>query len=65
MRPFKKSRALLILSVVLLLAIAALLFLRLRTQNIQARSTLPHNSRMNAFPKVFLWAWERPEQLEF
>jgi hypothetical protein len=65
MRPFKKSRALLFLSVVLLLAIAALLFLRLRASNTLARSISPHSSRMNAFPKLFLWAWERPEQLDF
>jgi len=49
----KRSGALALLSLVLLLA-------GLTTHDAQ-----PARSRMSAFPKLFLWAWEREERLEF
>jgi hypothetical protein len=62
---FKKSRALVFLCVVLLLAAMAILFPRLQPSNTLARNAPPPGSRMSGFPKVFLWAWERPEHLDF
>src|SRR5687768_546068 len=29
------------------------------------RSQMPKSERMNEFPPVILWAWERPEDLDF
>jgi hypothetical protein len=63
---FKKSGALTLIALILLLAGLAALALRLRSSNILARNPpTPTPSRMKAFPKTFLWAWERPEELEF
>jgi hypothetical protein len=60
---FKKSGALTLLCLVLVLAGVAALALRLRSSSILARTSPP--SRMKAFPTLFLWAWEREERLEF
>ncbi len=63
---FKKRGALTIFCLILLLAGLTILFLRLRAANILAHETAtPARARMAAMPKVFLWAWERPENLEF
>jgi Protein of unknown function (DUF3142). len=63
---FKKRGALTIFCLILLLAGSTILFLRLRAANILAHETVtPAGTRMAAMPKVFLWAWERPENLEF
>lgn len=62
---FKKSGALTLISLILLLAGLAALALRARSSSIPARSSQPMPSRMNAFPKTFLWAWERQEELGF
>lgn len=44
---------------------AALLITRLR-QAVQATESAAHpGARMSGFPKLFLWAWERPEKLDF
>jgi hypothetical protein len=62
---FKKRRALIFLCLTLLLAALAILFVRLRESNTLARSATATSARMSGFPKIFLWAWERPEHLEF
>ena len=62
---FKKSGALTLLSLALLLAGLAALALRLRSSSILARDAQPARARMNALPKIFLWAWEREERLDF
>lgn len=59
----KKSAA--FLCFILLLATAAALVVRLRAANSPPPKTALAASRMAGFPKLFLWAWERPEHLEF
>jgi hypothetical protein len=65
MLPFKQSRALMLLCVAVLLAATALLWLRVRPSNTLASNYPVPGARMSGFPRVFLWAWERPERLEF
>lgn len=62
---FKRSGAFALLSLALLLAGLAAYALRLRTGSIVARDAQAARSRLNAFPKIFLWAWEREERLDF
>jgi hypothetical protein len=63
----KKSFALIFAFLLALLcALVALLFVRLQDESAMARSAATSNgARMAGFPKIFLWAWERPEQLDF
>jgi hypothetical protein len=65
MRFFKQSRALIILCVVVLLAATAILWVRVRPASTLASNSPVPGARMSGFPKVFLWAWERPEKLDF
>lgn len=65
MLSFKQSRALIIMCVVALLATTAMLWLRPRPSNTLASNSPVPGARMSGFPKVFLWAWERPEKLDF
>ncbi|HEY0324311.1 MAG TPA: DUF3142 domain-containing protein [Pyrinomonadaceae bacterium] len=63
----KKSFALIFACLLALLsALAMLLFVRLQNEKALAigAATNP-GARMAGFPKLFLWAWERPEQLSF
>ncbi|MBV9958289.1 MAG: DUF3142 domain-containing protein [Acidobacteria bacterium] len=55
--------ALTLLCLILLLAGIAALALRLRSGSILAHTPAP--SRMKTFPRLFLWAWEREENLQF
>jgi hypothetical protein len=60
----KKSLALAFVCLIALLsASTAWLYARLRSDRATARAASA--SRLAGFPKLFLWAWERPEQLEF
>jgi hypothetical protein len=63
----KKSFALIFACLMALLsALAMLLFVRLQDKRAMARSAAASSgARMASFPKLFLWAWERPEQLDF
>lgn len=61
----KKRGVVTILCITLLLAGAAIILLRLRAGNILAHDAAPARPRMAGFPKIFIWAWERPENLEF
>ncbi len=62
---FKKRGALTIIGLLLLCTGLATLYLRLRADRILAHDAAPRSSHMSGFPKIFLWAWERPENLEF
>lgn len=68
----KKSFALIFACMLALLcALALLFFSRVQDERALARSSSSSNSsvstgaRMASFPKLFLWAWERPEHLDF
>ncbi|HKS26615.1 MAG TPA: DUF3142 domain-containing protein [Pyrinomonadaceae bacterium] len=66
----KKSFAFIIACALLLLiaALALFFFARLQSERALARgggAPPAPGARMASFPKLFLWAWERPEQLEF
>ncbi|HEX8175298.1 MAG TPA: DUF3142 domain-containing protein [Pyrinomonadaceae bacterium] len=62
----KKSFALIFACVLAMLcALALFFFSRLQNERALARSAATSSARMAGFPKQFLWAWERPEQLEF
>lgn len=61
----KKGFTFVFICLLLLLAAPAVLFFaRLQGEKALAREPLKA-SRMNGFPRLFLWAWERPEQLDF
>lgn len=51
--------------IALLLAAAMLFFARLQNGGAVALGAAATGGRMSGFPKLFLWAWERPEQLDF
>jgi len=61
----KKNRTITLLCLLALAIALAGLFMRFRSSMIQARSRKPVLTRMSSFPKLFLWAWERPEKLGF
>lgn len=62
----KKRFTLIFACLLALLSVSAmLLFARLRSDYATARVAAPTSARMTGFPKLFLWAWERPEQLNF
>jgi len=61
----KKSSAITLLCAGLLLLATVVLLVWARSTNTLANNALPPGARMFGFPKVFLWAWERPELLEF
>ena len=62
----QKSHALIFAGLfVTLSALALLFFARLHDEGAKARSVASPGARMAGFPKLFLWAWEREEQLEF
>lgn len=60
-----KSRLLIIICLVLSLTAGAIVYLKFRASKTLARNASPTAARMSGFPKIFLWAWERPEHLEF
>ncbi len=67
MRPLsisKRSFAI-IFGCLLALFSVMLLFARLRHRAAPASRAENSHARMAGLPKLFLWAWERPEQLEF
>jgi hypothetical protein len=49
----------------LLSLLALFLFLRLQDEKAAAQPGAASSSRLATFPKLFLWAWERPEHLDF
>ena len=62
----KKSLALTCACLLFILsALALFLFLRAQGERALARGAASSGARMAGFPKLFLWAWERPERLEF
>ena len=62
----KKSFAIIFACVLAVLcALALFFFSRLPTEKALARSATSPGARMAGFPGLFLWAWERPEQLDF
>lgn len=66
----KKSLALVFAcTLALLCAAALLLFSRTENEKALARSAsgsaAGSGARLKSFPKLFLWAWERPEELDF
>lgn len=67
--PFFSKKTITLVTVslsVLLSALSMLYFVRLRSERAMARSAVVRaGARMSGFPKLFLWAWERPEQLDF
>ncbi len=46
-------------------AVAFLFLTKLRYERALASNEAVAGSRMRGFPRLFLWAWERPEELEF
>lgn len=62
----KKSFAIIFVCLLALLpALAWLLFMHTQDEGAMARGANVSGARMQGFPKLFLWAWERPEQLDF
>jgi hypothetical protein len=63
----KKSLTLILASLLALFSISALLlFSRLQDEKaLVRRAHAATSSGMYAFPKLILWAWERPEQMDF
>jgi hypothetical protein len=62
----KKSLVLISACLLALLSmVALLLFLRLHDEKAAAQPNTASSSRLAAFPRLFLWAWERPEELDF
>jgi hypothetical protein len=62
----KKSLALTFACLLFVLsALALALFVRMQNQKALARGAAGSGARMAGFPKLILWAWERPERLDF
>jgi hypothetical protein len=67
LRPFipRRSFAIVLVCLLALLSGAAIFFVRLQNERAMAVGAASTSARMSGFPKLFLWAWERPEQLDF
>lgn len=67
LRPFisKRSFAFALACLLALLSGGAIFFVRLQNERAMALGSASTSERMSGFPKLFLWAWERPEQLDF
>jgi hypothetical protein len=62
----KKSFVIILVSLFAVLAAVPLLFFpRLQDEKALAYARRGSRARLSGFPRLFLWAWERPEQLEF
>ena len=62
----KKSLALTCACLLFMLsALVLFLFVRRPDERALARGAASPGARMAGFPKLFLWAWERPERLDF
>lgn len=65
MTDVRRNRTVALFCLIALTAALAALVPRLRSSTTHASRTSPSIARMSAFPKLFLWAWERPERLTF
>jgi hypothetical protein len=61
----RKSFALVFACLIVLAGALALLFVRTENEKAMSSPTRLRARRMKEFPKLFVWAWERPEDLSF
>ncbi len=61
----QKNRTALVICLFILLLTGAVLGARSRSSTTAPGSSAARSSTMSRFPRVFLWAWERPEHLNF